>query len=150
MQHMREDKAKRALFAGLLTVLSLGLGLLSTPAQAVTNGQLVPDPKSSAPYVVSIWTTTDSNDYKDAEFLCTGTLIGPQVVLTAAHCTTYTTPYFVKVGADSLNDQTPFTQVSAIWTSPRYNPKTFTNDVGLLKLTDRLKILSFQHLPVLK
>ena len=146
MQHMREDKAKRALFVGLLTVLSLGLGLLSTPAQAVTNGQLVPDPKSSAPYVVSIWTTTDSNDYKDAEFLCTGTLIGPQVVLTAAHCTTYTTPYFVKVGADSLNDQTPFTQVSAIWTSPRYNPKTFTNDVGLLKLTDRFENIEFPTL----
>jgi secreted trypsin-like serine protease len=61
------------------------------------------------------------------------------VVLTAAHCTTYTTPYFVKVGAESLNDQTAFTQVSAVWTSPRYNPKTFINDVGLLKLTERFE-----------
>ena len=129
MQHMRRRELIRPRVMSVLTASLLWIGLLSVPAQAVTNGQLVPDPKSSAPYVVSIWTTTDSNDYKDAEFLCTGTLISPQVVLTAAHCTTYTTPYFVKVGAESLNDQTAFTQVSAVWTSPRYNPKTFINDV---------------------
>ena len=68
------------------------------------------------------------------------------MVLTAAHCTTYTTPYFVKVGAESLNDQTAFTQVSAVWTSPRYNPKTFINDVGLLKLTERFEDIKFPTL----
>ena len=146
MQHMRRRELIRPRFMSVLTASLLLIGLLSVPAQAVTNGQLVPDPKSSAPYVVSIWTTTDSNDYKDAEFLCTGTLISPQVVLTAAHCTTYTTPYFVKVGAESLNDQTAFTQVSAVWTSPRYNPKTFINDVGLLKLTERFEDIKFPTL----
>lgn len=142
-------KVKRSkVFKGSSVLLAtLICATLSTPiAQAVTNGSLVADPKSSAPYVVSIWTSEKSNDYKDAEFICTGTLIGPQVVLTAAHCTTLTTPYFVKVGAEALNDNTNFTAVSGVWTSPRYNSKTFANDIGLLKLEERFENIEFPTL----
>ena len=136
------------LYRGLSFVLGLIIAssLLTPVSQAVTNGSLVVDPKSNAPYVVSIWTSEKSNDYKDAEFICTGTLIGPQVVLTAAHCVTLTTPYFVKVGADALNDNTNFTAVSGVWTSPRYSSKTYANDIGLLKLEERFEDIAFPTL----
>lgn len=133
-------------FTALLLATTLISTVFSSVAQAVTNGDLVADPKSDAPYVVSIWTSAKSNDYKDAEFICTGTLIGPQVVLTAAHCTTLTTPYFVKVGAEALNDNSTFTAVSGVWTSPRYNSKTYANDIGLLKLVDRFENIEFPSL----
>jgi hypothetical protein len=132
--------------ATILIATLLCLSLSAPISQAVTNGSLVSDPKSAAPYVVSIWTSEKSNDYKDAEFICTGTLIGPQVVLTAAHCTTLNTPYFVKVGAKALNDNTNFTAVSGVWTSPRYNSKTFANDIGLLKLEERFENIEFPSL----
>jgi len=80
------NKSSTSIRAGAVLLATLLCISLSTSiSQAVTNGSLVSDPKSAAPYVVSIWTSEKSNDYKDAEFICTGTLIGPQVVLTAAH-----------------------------------------------------------------
>ena len=141
------NKSSTSFRAGAVLLATLLCISLSTSiSQAVTNGSLVSDPKSAAPYVVSIWTSEKSNDYKDAEFICTGTLIGPQVVLTAAHCTTLNTPYFVKVGAEALNDNTNFTAVSGVWTSPRYNSKTFANDIGLLKLEERFENIEFPSL----
>jgi hypothetical protein len=141
------NKSSTSIRAGAVLLATLLCISLSTSiSQAVTNGSLVSDPKSAAPYVVSIWTSEKSNDYKDAEFICTGTLIGPQVVLTAAHCTTLNTPYFVKVGAEALNDNTNFTAVSGVWTSPRYNSKTFANDIGLLKIEERFENIEFPTL----
>ena len=133
-------------FVSSISLIATALSIFTSTAQAVTNGSLVPSPKDDAPYVVSIWNSENSNDYKDADFICTGTLIAPQIVLTAAHCTTYTTSYFVKVGAGALNDSTGFTAVTAVWPSPRYNPKTFVNDIGLLKLAERFENISFPTL----
>ena len=71
---------------------------LSSPANAVTYGETVGDPKSESPWAVSIW-ISEKNDANDAIPICTGTLISPKLVVTAAHCVLENISYFIKFGA---------------------------------------------------
>ena len=68
---------------------------LSAPANAVTYGETVGDPKSESPWAVSIW-VSEENDVNDAIPICTGTLITSKLVLTAAHCVLENISYFIK------------------------------------------------------
>ena len=141
-------KLKRNLRIKVLTSL-LGFALIPivsiAPVNAVTFGTDISDPATDAPFVVSIW-TSETNDARDAQFICSGSLIAPKIVLTAAHCTTETTPYFVKVKSPALNSNVDFVTVSGVWTNPRYNPKTFVNDIGLLKLDESFEGMPFPSL----
>jgi secreted trypsin-like serine protease len=124
----------KKLSIAIVAVLALGLG--ATPAKAIVFGDEVINASSSYPWVASVWYASPSDDYY--QHICTGSLITPEVVLTAAHCLSSSGTYLVQMGSDTLdgsNDST-FYEVDAVWKNPRYSRKTAINDVGLLKLTD--------------
>ena len=77
---------KKLKFKITLVLSILFCSLLSSPAKAITFGQEVLSASSEYSYVVSIW-HTDSPQIPPS-FTCTGTLIEPTVVLSAAHCLT--------------------------------------------------------------
>ena len=127
---------RRGLAVSLAT--SLLMGVLIAPftapqSQAVVFGEEVPEASATAPWVASIWYTKNINE--EAQFICTGSLIRADIVITAAHCTFDKGFYWVKLGADTLEGDEPFHEVSGTWRDTRYSKKTITNDLGLLKLT---------------
>lgn len=122
----------------LLLTLSLLAGLLIAPfaqpqAKAVVFGEEVPEASTTAPWVASIWYT--KNISEKAQFICTGSLIRADIIITAAHCTFDKGFYWVKLGADTLDSDEPLLEVSGTWRDTRYSKKTITNDLGILKLT---------------
>ena len=116
-------------------VIALAFGLGATPAKAIVFGDEVIDASISYPWVASVWYASPTDDYY--QHICTGSLITPEVVLTAAHCLSSSGTYYVQMGSDTLdgNNEPAFYEVDAVWKNPRYSRKTAINDVGLLKLT---------------
>ena len=88
-----------ALSLHLVLALSLLCSLLIAPfatsqAKAVVFGEEVPEASVTAPWVASIWYTKNINE--KARFICTGSLIREDIIITAAHCTFDQGFYWVK------------------------------------------------------
>ena len=80
------------------------------------------DAATSAPWVVSIW---HSRVGSFPDFICTGTVISPDEIVTAAHCVQQRDYHFVSAGANEPGngDRVP---VQAIVPNRRYSAQNFS------------------------
>jgi hypothetical protein len=124
----------KKLSIAIVALLSLGIGAI--PAKAIVFGEEVIDASTRYPWVASIWYAKPNAEFYYS--ICTGSLIAPDVVLTAAHCLYNSGTYYVQMGSDTLDgtNESTFYEVDAVWKNPRYSAKNLVNDVGLLKLTN--------------
>ena len=84
------------------------LAMLAARAGAVVFGTEVPDGGQSAPWVASIWYSESADG--DPEFICTGSLIANDIVLTAAHCT-FNTGFYSDRKSTRLNPVTSLSRM---------------------------------------
>ena len=119
------------------------LSLLPISASAITNGRV--DRNNKYPFVGLLAFHEADGTYLHR---CTGTLLSPTVVLTAAHCTDGTSlvyAYFrIEVPGDFRENPTGVTGTPH--TSPSYNPNTLSNDVGVVVLDDPVQLARYPTL----
>lgn len=72
---------------------------------------------------------------QDPPFICGGTLIRSDIVLTAAQCLVEGATVLVRVGAISANDGTPWRETLGLWPHEEY-AFGFENDIMIIKLRE--------------
>ncbi len=97
-------------------------------------GGVVADPEDN-PFQVGLLTKSIANNFQ-AQF-CGGTLIRPNIVVTAAHCSDFITADQVQVltGTRRLDGSGDRRDVSRIAIHPGWNDSTFDNDVAVWELS---------------
>lgn len=125
----------KRLFAALMA--SMVLVLLPGSAGAIMYGEV--DTEDQYPFVGLLAFYDEAGEYSHR---CSGTLVSPTVVLTAAHCTVGTASAFayfeIEVPADFRENPTGIPGDPD--THPAYNPNTLANDVGVVVLEEAVNL----------
>ena len=120
----------RRLIVSLAAAITLSV-LAATPARAITNGTIDTD----HPYVGSMGVEFEPGV---AFFFCSGTLIAPDVFLTAAHCLAFLgslESVVVTFDGDLNNGVTPFVRSRAAYFAPAFtSAQGDTHDLGVIIL----------------
>ncbi len=142
MRRRRSDLTTRVAAASLAACAALGSGCasrdpvetapLERTSAPVVGGMLDADD----PAVVAIVSRRTDCATFTAEPFCTGTLVAPRVVLTAAHCLERGSALEIYVGTDAGKGGGRFFAVTATRTHPSYDKATHEFDIALLRLGD--------------
>lgn len=127
------------------SISCLALLTIPAPSHSVVFGEEVLDASTEYPWVASIWIDLDEYSWETPKRVCSGSLVAPDIVLTAAHCVLDRGLYYVQLGSDTMNATGELIEVSAVWKHPRYSDRKFVNDIGLLKLSQPSTVMPMPY-----
>ncbi|MEN9923746.1 MAG: hypothetical protein RIS09_1260 [Actinomycetota bacterium] len=130
----------------LIGVLLLAL---LTPVQAVTFPDKQKVKPVEAPWVVSFWSVDSDFDRVQGGFFCTGALIDPYTVITAAHCMAQIqeNPRYVMVRNQTNKYQYGQVLIPRSFRTGNYDSETYKNDIAIIDLYHPVILNSYLKLP---
>jgi trypsin len=122
-------KFKKVLLSSVLAAGMVGCGASDNSELKIVGGQPVTE-AGKYPWIVSI----QSNGFGH---FCGGTLIAPQVVVTAAHCIEPHMDDYVRIGGIDLSKaEDERIEIADRLIHPAYNNQKFHNDIAILYLAE--------------
>ncbi|KAH9130664.1 hypothetical protein LEN26_008317 [Aphanomyces euteiches] len=131
----RWTTARHTLFPLMIVTILFGFAVAATAVHVdIFNGEGVP-PSMFPEYIALL-----VDDPRKQIWRCTGSLIAPSFVLTAAHCVDDIAWVYLGANDASGNGAKQQFKVTGRFVHPKYNTTFPTYDVGLLKLSDAAKL----------